>query len=45
VPVIEDPPVPYAQIGATLGIPVGSIGPARAAAAWINCAATLKSLP
>jgi len=26
---IEDPPVPYAQISATLGIPVGSIGPIR----------------
>ena len=26
---IEDPPVPYAEISATLGIPVGSIGPAR----------------
>jgi RNA polymerase sigma factor (sigma-70 family) len=26
---IEDPPVPYAQISATLGIPVGSIGPLR----------------
>jgi RNA polymerase sigma factor (sigma-70 family) len=26
---IEDPPVPYAQISATLGIPVGSIGPVR----------------
>jgi RNA polymerase sigma factor (sigma-70 family) len=26
---IEDPPVPYAQISATLGIPVGSIGPSR----------------
>jgi RNA polymerase sigma factor (sigma-70 family) len=26
---IEDPPVPYAQISATLGIPIGSIGPAR----------------
>jgi RNA polymerase sigma factor (sigma-70 family) len=25
----EDPPVPYAQISATLGIPVGSIGPSR----------------
>ena len=25
----EDPPVPYAQISATLGIPVGSIGPTR----------------
>jgi len=27
---IEDPPVSYAQISARLGIPVGSIGPARA---------------
>jgi RNA polymerase sigma factor (sigma-70 family) len=27
---IEDPPVPYAQISARLGIPVGSIGPCRA---------------
>jgi len=26
---VEDPPVPYAQIGARLGIPVGSIGPTR----------------
>ena len=26
---IEDPPVPYAKIGAELGIPVGSIGPSR----------------
>lgn len=25
----EDPPAPYAQISATLGIPVGSIGPTR----------------
>jgi RNA polymerase sigma factor (sigma-70 family) len=25
-----DPPIPYAQISATLGIPVGSIGPLRA---------------
>ena len=25
----DDPPVPYAQISATLGIPVGSIGPNR----------------
>jgi DNA-directed RNA polymerase specialized sigma24 family protein len=25
----EDPPVPYAQISATLRIPVGSIGPSR----------------
>ncbi len=26
---LEDPPVPYAEISARLGIPVGSIGPAR----------------
>lgn len=26
---IEDPPMPYAQISARLGIPVGSIGPTR----------------
>jgi len=26
---VEDPPVPYAQISARLGIPVGSIGPSR----------------
>jgi DNA-directed RNA polymerase specialized sigma24 family protein len=26
---IEDPPVPYAEISARLGIPVGSIGPVR----------------
>ena len=26
---IEDPPVPYAEIGARLGIPAGSIGPTR----------------
>ena len=26
---IEDPPVPYAQISAKLGIPAGSIGPTR----------------
>ena len=26
---IEDPPVPYVEISATLGIPVGSIGPTR----------------
>ena len=26
---IEDPPVPYAEISAKLGIPVGSIGPTR----------------
>ena len=27
---LEDPPVPYADISARLGIPVGSIGPNRA---------------
>ena len=27
---LEDPPVPYAEISARLGIPVGSIGPTRA---------------
>ena len=26
---IQDPPVPYAEISARLGIPVGSIGPTR----------------
>jgi hypothetical protein len=26
---IADPPVPYAEISARLGIPVGSIGPTR----------------
>jgi DNA-directed RNA polymerase specialized sigma24 family protein len=26
---LADPPVPYAQISARLGIPVGSIGPTR----------------
>jgi DNA-directed RNA polymerase specialized sigma24 family protein len=26
---IEDPPVPYAEISTRLGIPVGSIGPNR----------------
>ena len=26
---IHDPPVPYAEISARLGIPVGSIGPSR----------------
>jgi DNA-directed RNA polymerase specialized sigma24 family protein len=26
---IEDPPVPYAEISARLGIPAGSIGPIR----------------
>jgi RNA polymerase sigma factor (sigma-70 family) len=27
---LEDPPLPYAEISARLGIPVGSIGPSRA---------------
>jgi hypothetical protein len=26
---IQDPPVPYAEISTRLGIPVGSIGPTR----------------
>ena len=26
---LEDPPAPYAQISARLGIPIGSIGPTR----------------
>jgi hypothetical protein len=26
---IQDPPVPYAEISAKLGIPIGSIGPFR----------------
>ena len=29
VMLIQDPPVPYAEISAKLGIPVGSIGPSR----------------
>ena len=29
VALLQDPPVPYAQISARLGIPVGSIGPTR----------------
>jgi RNA polymerase sigma factor (sigma-70 family) len=37
---IEDPPVPYAQISATLGIPVGSIGPLRR-----RCLAQLRRHP
>ena len=39
-----DPPVPYAEISARLGIPVGSIGPSRAAA-WTGCAAIRPSPP
>lgn len=36
----EDPPVPYAQISATLDIPVGSIGPTRS-----RCLAKLRRHP
>ena len=36
----EDPPIPYAQISATLGIPVGSIGPTRS-----RCLAKLRCHP
>lgn len=37
---IEDPPVPYAEISARLGIPVGSIGPNRA-----RCLEKLRRYP
>jgi DNA-directed RNA polymerase specialized sigma24 family protein len=37
---IQDPPVPYAQISAKLGIPVGSIGPTRR-----RCLNKLRSHP
>ena len=37
---IQDPPVPYAQISAELGIPVGSIGPTRR-----RCLAKLRRHP
>ena len=37
---IQDPPVPYAQISAALGIPVGSIGPTRR-----RCVNKLRSHP
>src|SRR6516162_7513258 len=37
---IQDPPVPYAQISAELGIPVGSIGPTRS-----RCLEKLRSHP
>ncbi len=36
----EDPPLPYAQIGARLGIPAGSIGPTRR-----RCLAKLRRHP
>jgi RNA polymerase sigma factor (sigma-70 family) len=37
---IEDPPMPYAEISARLGIPVGSIGPTRR-----RCLAKLRDHP
>jgi hypothetical protein len=37
---IQDPPVPYVQISAELGIPVGSIGPTRR-----RCLAKLRQHP
>jgi RNA polymerase sigma factor (sigma-70 family) len=37
---IEDPPIPYAEISARLGIPVGSIGPTR-----LRCLAKLRRQP
>jgi RNA polymerase sigma factor (sigma-70 family) len=37
---IEDPPVPYVQISARLGIPVGSIGPCRG-----RCLDKLRRIP
>ena len=37
---IADPPVPYAEISARLGIPVGSIGPTR-----LRCLAKLRQSP
>jgi RNA polymerase sigma factor (sigma-70 family) len=37
---IQDPPVPYAEISARLGIPVRSIGPSRG-----RCLATLRRYP
>jgi RNA polymerase sigma factor (sigma-70 family) len=37
---IQDPPVPYAEISARLGIPIGSIGPTRS-----RCLAKLRRYP
>ena len=37
---IQDPPVPYAEISAKLGIPVGSIGPSRS-----RCLEKLRRYP
>jgi RNA polymerase sigma factor (sigma-70 family) len=36
----EDPPLPYAEISARLGVPVGSIGPTRS-----RCLAKLRCHP
>jgi RNA polymerase sigma factor (sigma-70 family) len=36
----SDPPTPYREISATLGIPIGSIGPSRA-----RCLARVRSTP
>jgi RNA polymerase sigma factor (sigma-70 family) len=36
----QDPPLPYAEIGARLGMPVGSIGPNRA-----RCLGSLRRVP
>ena len=41
---LEDPPVPDAEISARLGIPVSSIGPPDPAA-WTSCAITRPSPP
>ena len=40
---LEDPPIPYAEISARLGVPAGSIGP-PGVAAWTSCDATQPSL-
>ena len=37
---LQDPPVPYAEISARLGIPLGSIGPSRG-----RCVAKLRRDP
>lgn len=37
---VQDPPLPYAEIGARLGIPVGSIGPNRG-----RCLGALRRVP
>lgn len=40
---LEDPPIPYAEMSARLGVPAGSIGP-PGVAAWTSCDATRPSL-